>query len=93
MSKPMQETNEKGQNYADNSISMQIEAIIEDSHRPVQATKRIMELLESEMTGVSGLEGRFCDWNSPKGWAVTTTPREVENWVVNKLKGNNEHIK
>jgi len=44
----MQETNEKGQNYADNSISMQIEAIIEDSHRPVQATKRIMELLEQD---------------------------------------------
>ena len=42
----MQETNEKGQNYADNSISMQIEAIIEEhSHRPVQATKRIMRLL------------------------------------------------
>ena len=49
MSKPMQETNEKGQNYADNSISMQIEAIIEEhSHKPVQATKRIMELLEQD---------------------------------------------
>ena len=54
MSKPMQETNEKGQNYADNSISMQIEAIIEEhSHRPVQATKRIMELWEKKVDEVT----------------------------------------
>jgi len=45
----MQETNEKGQNYADNSISMQVHDIIEKhGYRPIKATRLIMELLEGD---------------------------------------------
>jgi len=33
-----------------------------------------------------GIEAHFCDWNRPSKWVVYTTPQEVEEWVVKRIK-------
>jgi len=48
--------------------------------------KELIADIIKALTGAYGIESHFCDWNSPRFWAIKATPAEVQLWVIKRIK-------